>query len=111
MLVARWCNRSGTRSRSQAISSFGASFTTSELPEGVSDLRGRTELDAFFYRPDVFVNGQRQGSDSKRAGSPGPFSIKSEYIRLSDERLGQSVDNTDLDPFVSAGGTSAARGR
>ena len=64
---------------------------------------GRTELDAFFYRPDVLVNGQRHRLGLEARFRPGPFSIKSEYIRLSDERRLQSVDNTDLDPFVSSG--------
>ncbi len=81
----------------------GVSFTTSELPEGVSDLRGRTELDAPFYRPAVLVNGQRQRIGFEARWRPGPFSVKSEYIRLSDERRGQSVENTDLSPFVSSG--------
>ncbi len=82
---------------------FGVAFTTSELPEGVSDIRGRTELDAAFYVPAVVVSGQRQRIGFEARWRPGPFSVKSEYIRLSDERLGQSVDNTDLSPFVSSG--------
>ena len=81
----------------------GVSFTTSELPEGVSDLRGRTELDAPFYAPAVVVNGQRRRFGFEARWRPGPFSLKSEYIRLSDERLGQSVDNTELSPFVASG--------
>ena len=82
---------------------FGVSFTTSELPEGVVDLRGRTELGDVFYRPEILVNGQRRRIGFEARWRPGPFSIKSEYIRLTDERLGQSVENTDLAPFVSAG--------
>ncbi len=81
----------------------GVSFTRSDLPEGVSDLRGRTEVDASFYRPGIVVNGQRQRIGLEARWRPGPFSIKSEYIRLADERLGESVENTDLDPFVAAG--------
>jgi len=92
----------GTTSVARDLS-FGASFTTSDVPEGVSDLRGRTELGAAFYRPSVLVNGQRRRIGFEARFRPGPFSIKSEYIRLSDERLGQSVDNTDLSPFVSSG--------
>jgi len=82
---------------------FGVSFTTSELPEGVVDLRGRTELGDVFYRPEILVHGQRRRIGFEARWRPGPFSIKSEYIRLSDERLGQSVEDTDLSPFVSAG--------
>ena len=82
---------------------IGLAFTTSDLPEGFSDLRGRTELDALFYRPTFLVNGQRRRIGFEARWRPGPFSIKSEYIRLTDERLGQSVEDTDLSPFVAAG--------
>jgi phosphate-selective porin OprO/OprP len=83
--------------------SFGVSFTSSEVPEGISDLRGRTELGESFYRPAVFVNGARRRVGFEARFRPGPFSVKSEYIRLSDERLGQGVDDSDLEPFVSSG--------
>ena len=82
---------------------MGVSFTLSDLPEGVSDLRGRTEFDASFYRPGIVVNGQRQRIGFEARWRPGPFSVKSEYIRLTDERLGESVENSDLEPFVAAG--------
>ena len=81
----------------------GVSFTTSELPEGVSGLRGRTELDEWFYRPEVLVNGRRQRIGFEARWRPGPFSVKSEFIRLTDERLGQSIEETDLSPFLSQG--------
>ena len=83
--------------------SFGVAVTTSELPAGVSDLRGRTEQDLTFYSPDVLVQGERRRIGLEARWRPGPFSIKSEYIRLSDERLGQSVEDTDLEPFVASG--------
>jgi phosphate-selective porin OprO/OprP len=82
---------------------IGVALTTSDVPEGFSDLRGRTELDASFYRPTFVVNGQRRRIGFEARWRPGPFSIKSEYIRLTDERLGQSVEDTDLSPFVAAG--------
>jgi phosphate-selective porin OprO/OprP len=34
---------------------------------------------------------------------PGPFSAKAEYSRLTTERGGQSVENTDLPPLTAAG--------
>jgi phosphate-selective porin OprO and OprP len=82
---------------------IGVAIATSDVPEGFSDLRGRTELDASFYRPTFLVNGQRRRIGFEARWRPGPFSIKSEYIRLTDERLGQSVEDTDLSPFVAAG--------
>jgi phosphate-selective porin OprO and OprP len=81
----------------------GVSFTTSEVPEGIADLRGRTELGETFYFSEILVHGRRQRIGFEARWRPGPFSIKSEYIRLSDEREGQSVENTDLSPFVSSG--------
>ena len=81
----------------------GVSFTTSELPEGVSGLRGRTELDEWFYRPEVLVNGRRQRIGVEARWRPGPFSVKSEFIRLTDERLGESIEGTDLSPFLGQG--------
>jgi phosphate-selective porin OprO/OprP len=82
---------------------FGAAFTRSDLPEGVTNLRGRTEIDDSFYHPDFLVNGRRQRVGLELRWRPGPFSVKSEYIRLTDQRLGQSVDNGDLDPFTASG--------
>jgi phosphate-selective porin OprO/OprP len=82
---------------------IGAAFTASPLEEGFSDLRGRTALDERFYRPDVWVAGNRRRLGAELRWRPGPFSIKSEYMRLTDERRGQSVDDTDLAPAVAEG--------
>ena len=82
---------------------IGAAFTTSPLDEGFSDLRGRTSFDARFYRPGVWIAGNRRRVGAELRWRPGPFSIKSEYIRVTDERRGQSVDDTDLSPAVAAG--------
>jgi phosphate-selective porin OprO/OprP len=81
----------------------GVAFTESDVPEGFPDLRGRTVFDLPFYRPDVWVNGQRQRVGVQARWRPGPFSIKSEYIRLTDERRGQSTEDTDLSPFLGTG--------
>jgi phosphate-selective porin len=82
---------------------LGAAFTTSDLEEGFPDLRGRTALDLRFFRPDVWVRGTRVRGGVEARWRPGPFSVKAEYLRLSDERLGQSVEDTDLSPLVATG--------
>jgi phosphate-selective porin OprO and OprP len=82
---------------------IGAAFTESPLDEGISDLRGRTSLDGRFYRPDVWVAGNRRRIGAELRWRPGPFSVKSEYIRVTDERRGQSVDDTDLSPATADG--------
>ena len=82
---------------------FGMAFTSSTLPEGFPDLRGRTAFDESFYRPDVWVEGGRRRVGLQARWRPGPFSIKSEYIRLTDERRGQSAENTDLPSLLAHG--------
>ena len=82
---------------------IGAAFTASPLDEGFPDLRGRTALDMRFYRPDIWVEGNRRRVGAELRWRPGPFSVKSEYIRVTDERRGQSVYDTDLPPAVADG--------
>ncbi|HSC29983.1 MAG TPA: porin [Vicinamibacterales bacterium] len=81
----------------------GMAFTTSLLPEGFPALRGQTALSASFYEADVWVNGRRQRTGFEFRWRPGPFSIQSEYIRVTDERRGESVEDTDLSPLVATG--------
>jgi len=81
----------------------GLAFTRSDLPAGVTGIRGRTDFDAAFWRPTPFVNGTRRRFGFEGRWRPGPFSVKSEYIRLQDERLGQGVDDSNLAPFVASG--------
>jgi phosphate-selective porin len=81
----------------------GAALTTADVAEGLPALRGRTAFDARLYRPDVFVRGDRLRLGVEAQWRPGPFSIKAETIRLSQERLGESVEDTDLSPLVAKG--------
>jgi phosphate-selective porin OprO/OprP len=93
---------------------IGAAFTGSPLEEGFSDLRGRTALNMRFYRPDTWVDGNRRRIGAELRWRPGPFSVKAEYMRVTDERRGESVDDTDLSPAIAAGwyvsGTCALTG-
>jgi phosphate-selective porin len=81
----------------------GIAFTDSRVPEGVSALRGRTALDASFFPTYLWVRGDRRRAGVEARWRPGPFSISSEYMRVTTERLGQSVENTDLSPIVASG--------
>jgi phosphate-selective porin OprO/OprP len=81
----------------------GVAFTTSDLPEGFPALRGRTAFDSSFYRSDYWVKGQRRRMGFEARWRPGPFSVKGEYMRLTDERLGQSVEDTDLSALLATG--------
>jgi len=82
---------------------FGAAVTGSDVPEGIAALRGRTALDASFFPADFWVQGRRQRVGLEARWRPGPFSVKAEYIRVETERLGQSVEDGDLSPFLGTG--------
>src|SRR5690606_20606699 len=74
-----------------------------DVPEGQPGLRGRTVFDERFYRPDVFVRGARRRLGLEGQWRPGPFSVKAELIRLTQERSGQSVEDTDLSALIGRG--------
>jgi phosphate-selective porin OprO/OprP len=60
-------------------------------------------LDTAFFKPDYPVSGRRQRRGVEAQWRPGPFSVKSEWMRVSDERLALSVEDTALSPITSTG--------
>ncbi|MBI1874376.1 MAG: hypothetical protein HYZ58_00870 [Acidobacteria bacterium] len=98
------------RSSKSAIADVevGAAFTSSDVPEGFPDLRGRTALDASFFPSNLWVSGPRRRAGLEARWRPGPFSVQSEYIRVTDERHGQSVEDTDLSAFLTEGWYASA---
>jgi phosphate-selective porin OprO and OprP len=82
---------------------IGVAFTASDVPLGFASLRGQTFLHASFFDPDFWVQGQRRRTGFELRWRPGPFSIKSEYMRVTTERRGQSVEDTDLSPLLATG--------
>jgi phosphate-selective porin len=81
----------------------GVAFTTSDVPLGFSSLRGQTFLRESFFEPDFWVQGRRRRTGLEVRWRPGPFSVKSEYMRVTTERRGQSVEDTDLSPLLATG--------
>lgn len=82
---------------------FAVATAASDLPEGYSSMRGRASLGAEFFESDIWVQGTRRRTGVEMRWRPGPFSVQSEYIRVTDERRGQSVENTDLSPLLAQG--------
>jgi phosphate-selective porin len=68
---------------------LGAAIMTSDVPEGLNSLKekGATR---------VFVHGKRLRFGTEFSWEPGPFAIKSEWVRVNEAREGQSVGETDL---------------
>lgn len=82
---------------------FGAAISSTDVPLGFPAVRARTVFGASFYDSDVWVKGNRQRTGLEARWQPGRASIQSEYIRLTDERRGQSVEDGDLSPLLAHG--------
>ena len=81
---------------------LGFAMTSGNVAEGVNSLRGQTTFRERFVQP-VNVNGRRLRLGLEAAWEPGPFSVKTEFIRVTDERLGQGVLEEDLPPLAARG--------
>ena len=80
----------------------GVAAVESKVTEGLSSLRGRTiSGDAYFSH--VYVQGRRLRIGTEASWRPGPFSIQSEYVRVSEAREGQSVRADNLPAKISNG--------
>lgn len=82
---------------------FGAAWVGGSVPEGVSSIRGRTVLRSTFVPATFWVNGERQRLGAEFQWIPGPFSLKTEYMRTTQARHGQAIDGTDLAALITEG--------
>jgi phosphate-selective porin len=82
---------------------IGLAVTSSKVPLGLRSLRGRTTFEETFFDPDLWVQGLRRRTGFELRWRPGPFSLKAEYIRVTTERRGQSVEDADLSPLSATG--------
>jgi phosphate-selective porin OprO/OprP len=84
--------------------SVGAAYTTSDVPEGIPSLRGLMVFEQkFFSSSEYIVNGKRRRTGVEFQLLPGPASVKAEWMRVETERLGESVEDTDLSPLIGEG--------
>jgi phosphate-selective porin OprO/OprP len=74
----------------------GIAYTSSDVQGGIADLRGPNALREPFFRPEFAVQGLRRRVGLEMRWRPGPFSVQSELVRLTSERLGQGIDDLDL---------------
>ena len=79
-----------------------AAVTISNMADGPNSLRGRTTADEPFFTP-VFVKGRRIRLGIDGDWRPGPFSVKGEFIRVTDERKNQGIFDEDLPNLISQG--------
>jgi phosphate-selective porin len=87
---------------------FGYAQTTSDLEltadfDNKSSITGKTVLGEEIFAADQYVSGKRDRRGIEFRWRPGPFSVKFENIKLTEERLGLSVEDTDLPPYEHKG--------
>ncbi len=86
---------------------LGGAFVSTTVPPGIGPdgakgLRGRTVAKETFF-PHLFTHGQRLRLGAEMNWSPGPFSVKGEFIHAQDERRGQSTRGNNLPDLISRG--------
>jgi phosphate-selective porin len=81
----------------------GVALVNGEVELGFPALEGETVFGREFFEPDIWVMGKQQRRGVEFRWRPGPFSLKSEYIRMTTERRGQSVQDEDLSPYLAVG--------
>jgi phosphate-selective porin OprO/OprP len=93
------------RTLQSALEDFqiGVAATRSDVPEGIPALRGEAVLGEPFYDPETPVLGMRRRTGVEARWRPGPFSVKSEYMRVTTAREEQSLESTDLSPLLGSG--------
>lgn len=82
--------------------SVGGAATSSNVPEGLYGIRGRTVASDTTF-PAYFVNGNRRRVGAELSWMPGPFSVKAEFIDMREQRLKQSLRAEDLPDMIQRG--------
>ena len=90
------------RGRNDERLRVGVAVTSSELPEGLNSLRGRTVFESAFF-PRVYVRGRRLRLGVQGEWNPGRFGMRAEYMRATDDRNGQGLGNVDLSDMRAQG--------
>jgi phosphate-selective porin OprO/OprP len=76
-----------------------AAYVASDVPEGLYSLRGRTQTREDFITA-YFVQGYRRRTGVEFSWMPGPFSLKSEFADVREQRLKQSLRAEDLPDLI-----------
>jgi len=80
----------------------GAAYTNGRLPEGLNSLRGETPYGFDYFEP-VYVKGRRQRLGFELDWTPGPISVRAEWIQTREDRLGQGLGDRDLSDVLGTG--------
>lgn len=78
---------------------LGVAYTTSSVPEGLNGLRGEA-LWGYDFFDRVYVKGRRQRLGAQFEWTPGPTSLKAEWIQSREQRKEQSNRDQDLSDYI-----------
>ena len=81
---------------------LAAATVSTDVPEGLNGLRGQTNSGNEFF-PRLYVQGRRLRFGTEFRWQPGPFSLKSEWVHVSEPRHSQSIRGNDLPAKISRG--------
>ena len=87
---------------------LGAAWARTTVAEGFSAIRGRTVFGRSFFSSDYPVLGERERIGVEARFRPGPFQLQAEWIRMTEERQAQSVEDGALSPIRSEGWYASA---
>ena len=79
----------------------GIAYTTSDVPEGLNSLRGESFWGTEDFVERVYVKGRRQRLGAQFDWSPGPTSLRAEWMQSREQRKEQSNRDEDLSDFIS----------
>jgi phosphate-selective porin OprO and OprP len=85
---------------------IGGAWVTTNVEAGAKGLRGRTIGGETIFPTSgsrMFVNGERRRLGAEAMWTPGPLSVKAEFIEAREERKGQSLRAEDLSDLLSRG--------
>lgn len=80
---------------------LATALTASDVPEGLNSLRGQSLFGSEFSER-MYVLGQRRRLGTEAVWLPGPFSVKTEYARATEQRHHQGILDDDLSDFVTS---------
>ena len=78
----------------------GIAYTNSNVPEGLNSLRGESFYGTADFFERVYVKGRRQRLGAQFDWSPGPTSLRAEWMQSREQRNEQSNRNQDLSNFI-----------
>jgi phosphate-selective porin len=82
---------------------LGVAVMESPVTEGLNSLRGRSWVITHNWFTRINVRGHRWRLGTELSWEPGPFTVKGEFITVSDQRLGQGLRGQDLPDLIGRG--------